>query len=444
MSYETTPQSHARAGHLLRCLTPIRYIFKYFCFTILMKRDRLRSRLNKAYVKYAWTDEQKARFEDFITEKYANYEHPENTIRSYLDTLNRVVFEINKPFSDITINDLMPLLRKWNDNYAKTTVHGWRSKLKAFLRWESGNKHDPRAEKIRVGGYVSPITIHDLLTDKEIKKVREAARETPRDLAMFDFHLLWGPRPSESEKINVGDVKVSDNYIVVNIPQTKTISRPVPIPLAKASIIKDATFLDASLNCFTSLVHYLNIHPGYPDSPNNSLWISDDGTGLSKFGISAVFRRLGKKANIKKTLNTYMLRRTAFNRFKGVDREKLCAGFGWTPGSRMPTRVYNKLRPQDYLETLIDDRTGQERDILICPGCGRENPSDLVFCTWCSTALAELPASATFKQFHADMNAQTELETLKTQMKEINIVLTALRKVDSFQEMLKKAAEMDL
>ena len=39
---------------------------------------------------------------------------------------------------------------------------------------------------------MSPVTIHDLLTDDEIIKLRKAARDDPRDLAMVDFHLLWG------------------------------------------------------------------------------------------------------------------------------------------------------------------------------------------------------------------------------------------------------------
>jgi integrase len=220
------------------------------------------------------------------------------------------------------------------------------------------------------------------LTNDEIIKLREAAKANPRDLVMVDFHLLWGPRPSESVKLKVRDVEINDAYIVVNIPQTKTISRPVPIPLASESVIQDSTFLDSALNAFTSLMHYLNSHSGYPGDPEYPLWY-DEKKGrkhLDKYLISRVFKRLGKEAELKKNVSTYVLRRTAFNRFKGMDREKLCDGFGWKPGSRMPTDVYNKLRPQDYPETLINAKSKQERDILICPNCGKENPKDKNFC----------------------------------------------------------------
>ena len=67
---------------------------------------------------------------------------------------------------------------------------------------------------------------------------------------MVDFHLLWGPRPSESVKLRIGDVEVTRKYIVINIPQTKTIFRPVPIPLADVSTIKDPDFFGLCFECF--------------------------------------------------------------------------------------------------------------------------------------------------------------------------------------------------
>ena len=197
-------------------------------------------------------------FDRFIDERIANYDNPENTLKGYLGTLNQIVKNTKKPFSQITYEDLIPILKEWKKKYSKASLHGRKCKLKAFFRWESGNKNDSRVDEIRTGGYVSPITIHDLLTEDEILKMREVAKEDARDLAMLDFHLLWGPRPSESAKLNIGDIKVTDRYIVVSIPQTKTIFRPLPIPLAKASSIKDPEFLDSALNAFVSMMHYLN------------------------------------------------------------------------------------------------------------------------------------------------------------------------------------------
>lgn len=77
--------------------------------------------------------------------------------------LNQVVESVKGPFSDMNIDDLLPILQKWQ-GMSSASAHGWICKLKAFLRWESGNKNDPRARKIRTGKYVSPVTLHDLLT----------------------------------------------------------------------------------------------------------------------------------------------------------------------------------------------------------------------------------------------------------------------------------------
>ncbi|KYK27720.1 MAG: hypothetical protein AYK19_21320 [Theionarchaea archaeon DG-70-1] len=408
---------------------------------MVMRSEEIRERVEQSYEKYGWTDRQKEVFDKFIEERYANYANPKNTVCSYLDLLNSIVPKIKKPFSDITYDDLVPLLNEWQEKYGKATLHGKRCKLKAFLRWESGNKHDPRAEKIRSGTYVSPVTIHDLLTDDEITELRKAAKDDPRDLAVLDFHLLWGPRPSESVKLKVKDVEINDEYIVVNIPQTKTIYRPVPIPLTTESVIQGPTFLDCALNAYTSLMQYLNAHPGYPDDPDYPLWY-DEKKGrkhLDPYSLSRVFRRLGKQAGLEKNISTYMLRRTAFNRFKGVNRELLCAGFGWKPGSKMPTQVYNKLRPQDYLETLINSKSKKVRDIQICPQCGKENPQDKNFCVWCSHALKESLMADTVKRFHADQTAQKELEDLREKMTKMEELLSKMVKVPGFEKFMEEA-----
>jgi hypothetical protein len=110
----------------------------------------------------------------FVKERYASHKKQENTLRSYLDLLNQVVLKNKKPFSEMMYDDFISLLMEWQANYGEATMHGRKCKLKAFFRWESGDKHDLRVEKIRSGGYVSPVTIHDLLTDDEIVKLRKA------------------------------------------------------------------------------------------------------------------------------------------------------------------------------------------------------------------------------------------------------------------------------
>lgn len=107
----------------------------------------------------------------------------------------------------------------------------------------------------------------------------------------------------------------------------------------------------------------------------------------------------------------------------------------------MPTRVYNKLRPQDVLGTLIADEDEPPRNVHVCSQCKQENPKDLTFCVCCGAPLVELPAAAVLKQFHADREAQEELRTLREKMVVIEGVLQGLLKVEGFDELLKKAVK---
>lgn len=396
--------------------------------------------MEQTFKKYGWTDEQQKRFREFVREKMATNRKAYNTISNYLYTLSCIVIHVKKPFSKMTFEDLLPALEKWNKQ-SPATAHGRKNKLKAFLRWESGNKHDSRAERIKSGNYFSPVTLDDLLTDDEIQLLRETAKPDPMLIAMLDFHLLWGPRPSESVNLRLSNVEVTDEYVIVHIPETKTICRPVPIPLAKASEVKDPKFLDSALNAYMSLRKWLNAHPY--DDPKAPLWINRRKRmkHLSVSALRSIFRKLGKDAGLESTLSPYTLRRTAYNRFTIVDRELLCVGFGWKPGSRMATSVYNKLRPQDVLQKLIKNNGQKKRHIHICPECKKENPKDQRFCAWCGAPLVELPASATLEQFHADRKAQKELEELREKMAKVEKMLSDMAKVPGFEQLMEEAAK---
>jgi hypothetical protein len=65
----------------------------------------------------------------------------------------------------------------------------------------------------------------------------------------------------------------------------------------------------------------------------------------------------------------------------------------------------------------------QPRNIEICSQCQKENPKDLTFCAWCGAPLVELPASVTLKQFHADREAQGELEVLRKKNENVPLFL---------------------
>ena len=82
-------------------------------------------------------------------------------------------------------DDFVCVLKDRQQNHSEATAHGRKCKLKAFFRWESGDKDDWRVRNITSGSYVSPVTLDDLLTEDEIRKLREAAKR------MHGIWLWW-------------------------------------------------------------------------------------------------------------------------------------------------------------------------------------------------------------------------------------------------------------
>ena len=131
--------------------------------------------MEQTFIKYGWTDEQQKRFKEFVREKMEANKKTHNTISNYLYTLSCIVIHVKEPFSKMTFEDSLPAREKWSKQ-SPATAHGRKNKLKAFLRWESGNKHNERAEKIKSGNYFSLVPLDDLLTDDEIQLLRETAK----------------------------------------------------------------------------------------------------------------------------------------------------------------------------------------------------------------------------------------------------------------------------
>ncbi len=78
--------------------------------------------------------------------------------------------------------------------------------------------------------------------------------------------------------------------------------------------------------------------------------------------------------------------------------------------------------------------------IQICPQCGKENPKDKNFCVWCSVPLKDSLMADTVKRFHADQEAQKELEELREKMTEMETVLKVMAELPEFDKLIKKAA----
>lgn len=101
------------------------------------------------------------------------------------------------------------------------------------------------------------------------------------------------------------------------------------------------------------------------------------------------------------------------------------------------------MRLQDYLETLIKGKSKQERDILICPNYGKENPIDKNFCVWCSYVLKESLMMETVKRFHADQKTQKELEKMREKMDRMEKLLSEMVGTPGFEKVIEEAVKQN-
>ena len=79
-------------------------------------REIVYRRMRNNFDTYGLTPEQRERFETFVEERFANYTNPANTLLTYMAVLNHIANCIKKPFSDITMDDLYPVLQDWQKN----------------------------------------------------------------------------------------------------------------------------------------------------------------------------------------------------------------------------------------------------------------------------------------------------------------------------------------
>jgi hypothetical protein len=96
---------------------------------------------------------------------------------------------------------------------------------------------------------------------------------------------------------------------------------------------------------------------------------------------------------------------------------------------------------KDYLEILVKSTFAKKRDVILCPECGKENPEDKNFCVWCSAAFKDSLMADTVKRFHADQEAQKELEDLREKMSKMEDLLSTMVKIPGFKKMVDEAVD---
>ncbi len=269
--------------------------------------------------------------EKYISEMEANGRSG-NTVRIY-----RIILEkLNdfKPLNKITKEDLIKFFKELQGSDATKSLH--QVIIKKYFK-DIGKR--PLVEWIKIIRPKETLHPDDIPTASEINKMIEAT-DSYYFKALIAFLFEGGPRISEASGGKSGEEKKRLRYrdfvdtvdgMIVQIPTKKTHAgyRPVILSPQASQHIKNLklyTYAKDDDEVFT----YANE------------WMNQE------------LKKIAKMAGINKRVTCHILRHAAATQDarNGMNEENLRRKYGWSPGSKMPSR-YTNLNTQDVIKAQL-------------------------------------------------------------------------------------------
>jgi len=301
-----------------------------------------------------------------------------NTRVHYVKQIKPVAAILQKPFKSMTKDDMVTFLNEYGKGKKTKTMNNTKIAVKKFFQWIY-NMTDDYPEVVK---WMKPkptktlIEPQTLLTHEEFQKLLGECRNQ-RDRALVQLIYERGFRPHELTCMKIGDVVTTEYGVRLMVPaNTKT--GPRPLPLVQSA---------------PDLKLWINQHP-LKDDPKAPLFIQVNGSGFSALSydsLRSIFRRLVKRAKLKRHVWMYLIRHTSLTRAarRKMPTATMEKAAGWVHGSRMPA-VYVHLSGADTEEDILEAegvkttiQVSEPRKIQICPGCNAKVPFDFRYCQSC-------------------------------------------------------------
>ncbi|MCJ7570356.1 MAG: tyrosine-type recombinase/integrase [Candidatus Thermoplasmatota archaeon] len=358
-----------------------------------------------------------------VTNKYQT-----NTIKSYQSLLSTFSNTIDKPFKDITRDDI--------DRYLATlkppTAEIMKSKLRAFFKWfyDCDKKTLPKVVshlESNKKALAPKKTDADVLSPDEIEKLINAHAHIAHK-ALIETFIVTGARCNEIRNLNIGDVKEEDGIIWYNFRVSKTKMRKVPVyPNADNPVARYPKYL---------IMWKDKLHPMKED-PLAPMFISFTNRRyhqrMTNDGIASLVKQARKTAKLTRHITPHILRHTGASYDGGyLTEQDLGLKYGWVVGSDMARRYCHtsENRLAERLKKIAGVKE-DEQQVRKCPRCGESNSNHAENCEKCNQILD-------FKKL------TEELEKRKGQQKDINKIEKELKKeITDLQTELKKKTEID-
>jgi site-specific recombinase XerD len=349
----------------------------------------------------------------FVAEKRRN-ECSENTLRMYTGLISEFEEQINKPFRNVTEDDVNTFIDRKAGYSKKGTMATTKMVIKAFYKWlfDLKDTYPQCVAKLEVNGRkngnddASDLDVKDIMVKDDIVTLINRAKNV-RNEAIVSTLYESGARVGEFCRMLVGDLVPAKHGFKITV-NGKTGKRTVLLTESVPYIMR-----------------YLEHHP-FKDNPNAPLWVNGDAPhgGLHVGHIAFITRQIGKASGIHKPTHPHMFRHaraTFLARFLSDSQMKVY--FGWSKNSNM-VAIYVHLSGRDndtdVLRSagIVDEEDTTEQSPLSvqeCPRCKTKNTGTAMFCELCGKPLKE------------DTSVQdAEVDDIKAQVSKLTDLVTKL------------------
>ena len=288
-----------------------------------------------------------------------------DTVKAYQSAISDFLdFIGDKPLKEVTLRDILawrnerlksgfPRKKTLDKTRWQATLHYYTLFLKRFFEW--------LGLQLRVPSVKKPSSRITVLTDEEVGKLFQAARN-PLDKLILRLLLDTGLRSKEVLNIKVGDIDFDGRTIRV----------------VEGKYGKER-YVTASNETFKLIEAWVKL---------NNLVRDDRLVDLTYGGLYKKLKRLAAKAGIPpEKIRPHVLRHTFATRALrlGISLPSLQRLLGHT--DIRTTQVYLHLTIDDikkeYREKFETKVSRGVEETLLCNNCGRNIPSDALFCPYC-------------------------------------------------------------
>lgn len=316
------------------------------------------------------------------------------SIVSYVKAIKDFGVFVKKPYKQVNKQNIIDYITHKQDTaekkgkpLAKSTISYYRFMIKIFYRWlyQTGKKYpkivawipDKTSQK-RV------IDENTLLSNSEIKEMVQKT-DSYRDKCAIMISYEGALRVGELINIKVRDVKLERSYCEIKV-SGKTGDRVLPLVDSQPYIEK-----------------WLNNHPfkGNKDSPLLiNLSTNQYGRQIKRSGFRGILAKACERASIDKHVFPHLLRHSRLTHMasQGYNERDLRMYAGWHDNSDMPNvylhygydglknKILSKKQRLTNAERIKQIKEQNANNPKECPRCGKENPSDALYCH-CGMAL---------------------------------------------------------